>query len=353
MLFPLLMFFVGLWVGGWATQAVERLPVDDEFHYQLFSSEEDMPPPEWWMRIPFIWFFVKPPDGTVLKWYDRIPLVSHFLYAWKFSSFWRLSFPAHCRNCRHRLSFRERIPVLSFISLSGRCPSCRIKIPARQPLIELSTGVLFALFAARFGPTWIFVAMAFLLVTFVIGSVIDWRYQIIPDEINSLGLVAGMAFIAVTRVAFHLGIVTDTALSKYVGWEYPYLYSNLTLTDALLGLLAGAGSLYLFAEIGGMLARTDAMGGGDVKLAGYIGLFVGPMGILIALFYAMLIAAPCGVVILLAGKARKEAGFTKFAFGPYICAGAILVLYNGHIRMWNAYQAFNGLLLSLTINQNI
>jgi prepilin signal peptidase PulO-like enzyme (type II secretory pathway) len=354
-MFTFLAFLAGLCAGTFATRAIERLPVDDEFHHQIFASEEEQEPPEWWMRIPFIWCFRDPPGHPPMHWYDRLPLLPHFIYSWRFSNFRKLTGPARCAHCQRRLRLAERIPLVSYVIQRGRCanPECRIKIPGRHLVVELATGLLLALFAARFGPSLLFLLMAFLVTTFVIGSVIDWRYQIIPDEINSLSLILCLSFVGATHAASSLGILTDAALAARVGPEYPYLYSGLRLDTALAGLLVGAGALYLFAEIGGMLARTDAMGGGDVKLAGTIGAVVGPLGALATIFYAALIAAPCGLMLLMLGRGKKEGGFTKFAFGPYIAMGAGLVLYHGHTRMFDAYLAVNNLVVSFLASRMV
>jgi leader peptidase (prepilin peptidase)/N-methyltransferase len=103
----------------------------------------------------------------------------------------------------------------------------------------------------------------------------------------------------------------------------------------------GSAVFYLFGEIGGILAGTDAMGGGDVKLAGFIGAFLGWQGVLMTVFYSALIGAASGLVLLLTGGGKREGGFTKFAFGPYICMGAGIVLYFGHNRLFDAYLALS------------
>jgi leader peptidase (prepilin peptidase)/N-methyltransferase len=291
------------------------------------------------MRIPFIWLIRNPPGGQKMRWFDRLPLLPNFIYSWKFSSFRRMAHPARCAACRHRLSWREQIPVVSYIALGGRCAWCRIKIPARHLFVELICGALFAIFGGKFGATWLFVIMAAMILSFVIGSVIDWRYQIIPDEVNSLMLALTVAFVALTQAGHAAGLLPDASLAHLDG--FPYVYSALDLGHSLGGILAGAGALYLFAEFGGMLARTDAMGGGDVKLAGYIGALVGWQGALATIFYAALIAAPAALLLLVLGRGKKEGGFTKFAFGPYLCAGAALILYNGHSQMFDAYLQVN------------
>lgn len=344
MLFAVIAFLLGLCAGNFCCRGIDRLPVDDEFHYQIFSAEDDADPPEWWMRIPGIWLFRNPPGGQKMRWYDRVPLLPHFVYSWKFSSFRRLAYPARCAHCHHKLSWTEQIPLLSYWTLGGKCQWCRIKIPIRHALVELGTGLLFALFGWKFGPSWLFVIMALMIVSFVIGSVIDWRYQIIPDEVNSFMFVTTIAWVAVTQGLFAAGVLNDASLHLEA---YPYVYSTLDLGHALGGILAGAGALYLFAEFGGMLARTDAMGGGDVKLAGYIGALVGWQGALGLIFYAALIAAPCGMFLLLLGRGKKEGGYTKFAFGPYLCAGATLIMYHGHTAMFEGYLAVNNRLIAL------
>lgn len=339
MMFACVAFLLGLIAGNFCCRAIDRLPVDDEFHYQIFSSEDDAEPPEWWMRIPGIWLFRNPPGGQKMRWYDRIPLLPHFVYSWKFSSFRRMAHAARCARCHHKLSWREQIPLVSYWLLGGRCSWCRIKIPIRHFFVELVTGFLFALFGWKFGPTWLWLIMALMIVSFVIGSVIDWRYQIIPDEVNSSMLMATIAWVALTQVGVAVGLLKDASLTGLEG--YPYVYSALDLQHAFFGILAGAGALYLFAEFGGMLARTDAMGGGDVKLAGYIGALVGWQGALGTIFYAALIAAPCGLFLLILGRGKKEGGYTKFAFGPYLCMGAGLIMFYGHNAMLEGYLNVN------------
>jgi leader peptidase (prepilin peptidase) / N-methyltransferase len=347
MIFAFVAFLLGLAAGSLCGRAIDRLPMDDEFHYQIFSAEDDAEPPEWWMRIPFIWFFRNPPNGQKMRWFDRVPLLNHFVYSWKFASFRRMAHPASCDRCKKKLTWKEQIPIWSFFALRGRCSNaeCRYKIPARHVFVELACGLLFAAFGWKFGATWLFVIMALMIISFVIGSVIDWRYQIIPDEVNSLMLLLTLAYVATTQLGSAAGLLRDDSLAHLE--NYPYVYSAINLAHGLGGILAGAGALYLFAEFGGMLARTDAMGGGDVKLAGYIGAFVGWQGALGTIFYAALIAAPCGMFLLLLGRGKKEGGFTKFAFGPYLCMGAGLILYYGHTAMIDGYLGINNRIVAL------
>src|SRR3989338_4512275 len=52
---------------------------------------------------------------------------------------------SRCPNCEKKLSWRELIPVLSFIIQKGRCRTCQSKISWQYPIVELLTGIIFAL----------------------------------------------------------------------------------------------------------------------------------------------------------------------------------------------------------------
>ena len=162
---------------------------------------------------------------------------------------------------------------------------------------------------------------------FVVASIVDWRYQIIPDEVNLVGLVAGI-LVATGRSLVNLGahVAGGGALERRI-LEDLLLQRTGSIGWALTGILAGAGALWLFYHVGTWMAKTDAMGGGDIKLAAFAGAFLGPSGVLLALLLSALLGSFFGILVLTLGNARKEGGFTKFAFGPYICMGVLLVFW--------------------------
>jgi prepilin signal peptidase PulO-like enzyme (type II secretory pathway) len=55
--------------------------------------------------------------------------------------------PSRCPGCGQQLGPRELVPVLSWVAQRGRCRHCEVRISARYPLVELGTGVLFAVVA--------------------------------------------------------------------------------------------------------------------------------------------------------------------------------------------------------------
>jgi len=335
------MVLVGAFVGTFLTSCIERLPFEED---GLFDE-----------------------DSEPNRWYYRIPMFSLFIAMPLYTQFRSLLPTSRCPACSRRIPYFQRLPIISFVWLQGRCAGCAFKIPGRHVIVEAATGLLFGLFTYRilsspelFIPTGSFpaitpvieialVLLAVLLIVslFVVATVVDFRFQIIPDEVNLVGLIAGF-LLASTRSLWWLGLALH---SRFVAGGSLWLSSQEVLDCvahrpgsllwALSGFVAGAGVLMLLYWIGTAIARTEAMGGGDVKLAGFIGLFLGPQGVLVALFWSTLLGAACGVFILLAGWGIKEGGFTKFAFGPYICAGTLLTLFFGPSGMIAAYMSIN------------
>lgn len=52
--------------------------------------------------------------------------------------------PSHCPNCDTAIPWYLNIPVLGWLMIAGRCAKCRAPVALRYPMVELSTGMLFA-----------------------------------------------------------------------------------------------------------------------------------------------------------------------------------------------------------------
>lgn len=92
------------------------------------------------------------------------------------------------------------------------------------------------------------------------------------------------------------------------------------LLHSLLGGAALYGLFYLLA------LAPSGFGYGDVKLAGALGLGLGPLGpgaVVTAPLLAMLVGGVVAVGLLLTGRARRS---THLAFGPALALGALLAL---------------------------
>ena len=90
---------------------------------------------------------------------------------------------SHCDNCGHNLSFLDMIPIISYIFLRGKCRYCHEKISPLSTYMELFSGILYALSFFVFGRSYeLFVALG-IVSLLIILSVSDISYYIIPDEI--------------------------------------------------------------------------------------------------------------------------------------------------------------------------
>ncbi len=295
-------FVAGAVVGTFLTTCIERLPFQEE------EMDEEDPP----------------------NWYYHIPLFSMFIALPLYTRFRSLTPAARCPACRHRLSWHERIAIISFIKQGGRCLHCQYKIPGRHLIVEITTGLLFAAAILLLGFKVRLPIALFLIPLFVIATTVDFRFHIIPDEVSAAGLIGGFAWatgwtLYKTGHFFYLNREAPLELIFAKGVLTPQYALGWSIT----GFLVGAGTLWLFHLVGSAYAGTDAMGFGDVKLAGFIGLFLGPLQVFISLAWAMTLGAIAGIFIKLSGGGKAHGGYTAFAFGPYICAGALIVLYLG------------------------
>jgi leader peptidase (prepilin peptidase)/N-methyltransferase len=334
----LLGLLLGLPAGGFLATCADRFAYDDE------TFDPDKGPrgrDHYWVE--------EFEDLSFLPWHHRIPFFGYLVGMVQFCHFSLLLAPPACVDCHRQLPLGERIPVLSYLWLGGKCRGCAAPIPGQHLWIEAATPLLFFVVLALHGPTLEGFLYLFLVGICLLASVVDWNYQIIPDEVPTAALAVGLGvglghtLVALTRTGWPAtGSLQDLLLT-------PALADPLHLGWVLAGGLAGGLTLWTLQVIGSWLARTTAMGGGDVKLASALGLYVGFWGVLIGLFYAALLGAASGILVMLTRGGKREQGFTKFAFGPYICLGVLLVVLVGEELALELYLACSrGLFLALT-----
>lgn len=145
-----------------------------------------------------------------------------------------------CPRCSQPISWKNNIPVLSYIFLRGRCASCSQSIPFRYPLVEALTAALFAgvvLHSAPFAGASLFEILSHwtLFSLLIAASFIDWDHLIIPDSISLGGVVLGVAFGALEPPIHGAGHWMQGA------------------GMAILGAAAGYGALWSVAEGGRFL----------------------------------------------------------------------------------------------------
>ena len=131
--------------------------------------------------------------------------------------------------------------------------------------------------------------------------VIDYRLQIIPNRLN--------------LTIFEVGIV----------FAFLYGLSDVVITiNMLLGMIAGAGIFLLITLLGGLFYGKEAMGFGDVKLMGALGLFFGLSNIIIITLISFLIGAILSIILLITRIKKTD---EYIPFGPFIVIATFISMY--------------------------
>ena len=130
---------------------------------------------------------------------------------------------------------------------------------------------------------------------------IDYKLQIIPNRLN--------------LTIFEIGLI----------FAFLYGLSDVAITiNMLLGMLAGAGIFLVITLVGGLFYGKEAMGFGDVKLMGALGLFFGLSNIIVITLMSFLIGAILSIILLIA---RRKKTSEYIPFGPFIVIATYICMY--------------------------
>ena len=207
---------------------------------------------------------------------------------------------SRCPYCAGAIRALDNIPLLSFLLLRGRCRRCGAPISLRYPLVELVTSVLFVITLHRFGLQTGLISSLVFICLMVLLAAIDVEHFLLPDKITLPAILIGLL----------LQIWNDAT---------PF-------TDAILGVLIGAGILILVINFWFWLRGDEGMGLGDVNMLALIGAFLGWQGVLTTLFLATLSGAVAGLVLLALGRLGLQ---SRLPFGLFLALGGIASIFFG------------------------
>lgn len=222
-----------------------------------------------------------------------------------------------CVHCGHTLKAIDLLPVVSWLSLGGKCRYCHRKVSWQYPLVELSTAGLFVstyLLWPNYVAGWEIVAFGLWLVSltgFMALIVYDLRWMLLPNRIV-FPLYGVAALFVLSRMAAEMSIAP--------------------LLSSLIGVLIGGGLFYLLFQV----SQGRWIGGGDVKLGFLLGAIVGgPVQAVLVLFGASLLGTLITVPLMLSGRAGRH---TRIPFGPFLIAAAIFTQLFG-VALTDWYSA--------------
>jgi prepilin signal peptidase PulO-like enzyme (type II secretory pathway) len=219
-----------------------------------------------------------------------------------------------CTHCGHELAAKDLVPVLSWVSLGGKCRYCKAPISWQYPLVELATAALFVLsyavwpYALHGVGVFQFVCWLGFLVAFMALAIYDLRWFILPDRIVYPLIILALADVLVTAIWGHA-----------VGSLWRPLAGAAIIFGLFYGLLQVSGGKWI--------------GGGDVKLAVVLGLLAGsPVKAFLLIFISSLLGTIVSIPILARGKAGLK---IQIPFGPYLLAATVIVmLYGDSMVTW-------------------
>lgn len=213
--------------------------------------------------------------------------------------------PSHCPACNQRLGVLDLVPLFSYLWLRGRCRYCRALIPLRLPIVELTTGLVFAFLYWKFGSgleLGISLVYASLL---IVIFVIDLENQLVLDKVVFPGMALALVF----------------------SFFWPEQGPLSSLEGGALGL--GGMALPFILSRGGI-------GMGDVKLGALLGLITGFPLVAVALLLAVIPGGLVAILLLVFGfKKRNE----SIPFAPFLATSTMVTLLWGQ-EIWDWYLSW-------------
>ncbi len=228
---------------------------------------------------------------------------------------------SYCDFCGKKLHWYENIPVISWLVQMGKSRCCKRKLPLLYPVVEIVTGLLFLqILNSKFEilnnfqiqnpniQNIILLVVGMAIIGFLVFSAIfDLKYMILPDFS--------------TFILIGLGVVY-----RLLGGGYESVY--YLLLEMLTGGLAGFG----FFAILHVATKGKGMGWGDVKLAVFMGVFLGLKNFVISLFLAFIGGAVVGLIMILVfGKSKKK----LIPFGPFLIMATVVSWWWGDLIWQN------------------
>lgn len=224
-----------------------------------------------------------------------------------------------CPECRHGLSVKDLMPVLSWLSLRGKCRYCSKPISWQYPVVELTTSALFVAsyiwWPVEFDSFGLanFAVWLVCLVGFVALTVYDFRWLTLPNRIVYPLIVLAAAMVIANVTVFEGGFEL--------------------VRDALVSITIASGLFYGLFN----LSKGKWIGGGDVKLGLLIGLLIADG---VSAFLVLFIASLIGTITIIPGMiGRKLNTNSQVPFGPFLIVATVIVkMFGASLITWYKHQ---------------
>lgn len=187
---------------------------------------------------------------------------------------------SRCPRCKQQIAWYDNVPIVSWLVLGAKCRNCKLPISARYPMVELLMGCIGAASYVELGLSWQLLTwfpIACVLLAIVFLDIDHWW---VPDVLTYPAMIWAA-----------LGALLPGGLGYW---------------DALLGLVPAL-LLWALAWTFMKITKREGLGLGDVKLLALMGLLLGPMGAVTALFLAATQGAVVGLIVVATGGHASRA----------------------------------------------
>ena len=222
-----------------------------------------------------------------------------------------------CPKCKNKLTWRENVPLISWLIQRGRCKNCNTSISITYPLIELITAILFVVFINSSPSLYIYSS------NLIFNVLFSWLF---------LSLLICITIIDIKFFWIPQGLINFGFLSGFLCLIFIGLFNNKLIDFYLLvrGLSASAMSFFIFESLrylSKIFFKKDAIGRGDSKLVAMIALWLGPIGTLFAVSISYIFAA----IYCLVGLPLNLVRFREvIPFAPFLSLGGLLIWLIGN-----------------------
>jgi len=198
-----------------------------------------------------------------------------------------------CPKCNKNILFYNNIPIISYILLNGKCNNCKNNISYLYPTVEILTGIIFIIGLSEFTipESIVFIIISCMLLCI---AIIDYKYLIIP---------------------YQLSIFIILLILSYI-----FIFSNPIYH--IYGMIIGLGYLLSIFLMTWVITKKQPIGFGDIQLIIVLGLWLGPLKILLTIFMAACLGIIYWMILSLIKGYSKD---RKLPFGTFLSISAIIV----------------------------
>ena len=216
---------------------------------------------------------------------------------------------SHCPKCGEKIRWYDNIPLISWlIILRGKCRKCGQPISKRYPIVEALNGIVYVVTFAVMDFNLKSVLYCFFFSVLICLGFMDWDTMEIDLRV--------LAVILVLTIPAHF-------------------LMDLTIVQRLIGAACISIPFFLIGEGYAVYSKKkngEAIRGielGDTYLMACAGLYLGWKAMIPAAAIGILLAAFFGLIL------KKVTGESKFAFGPYLCAGLLIgAMFGDELTNW-------------------